>query len=79
MQPETRVPLYIPVGTFVTSYARNVTIRAAQKCYYRFIYADTDSLHLIGKEIPPIDVDQLKLGAFKLESVFTKAKFLRSK
>lgn len=79
LQPETREPLYIPVGTFVTSYARNVTIRAAQKCFDRFIYADTDSLHLIGNEKPPIDVDQYKLGAFKLESVFTKAKFLRSK
>ena len=79
LQPETREPLYIPVGTFVTSYARNVTIRAAQKCYDRFIYADTDSLHLIGNEKPPIDVDQYKLGAFKLESIFTKAKFLRSK
>lgn len=79
LQPETREPLYIPVGTFVTSYARNVTIRAAQKCYDRFIYADTDSLHLIGTETPPIDVDQLRLGAFKLESVFTQAKFLRSK
>ena len=79
LQPETREPLYIPVGTFVTSYARNVTIRAAQKCFGRFIYADTDSLHLTGNEKPPIDVDQYKLGAFKLESVFTKAKFLRSK
>lgn len=79
LQPETRDPVYIPVGTFVTSYARNVTIRAAQKCYDRFIYADTDSLHLIGHENPDIDIDDYKLGAFKLESIFTKAKFLRSK
>ena len=44
-------PGYIPVGAAITSYARNFTIRAAQKNYHSvdepgFIYADTDSLKL---------------------------------
>ena len=43
---ETRNPIYIPVATFVTAYARRKTITTAQKVYDRFIYADTDSLHL---------------------------------
>ena len=33
-------------------YARNVTIRTAQKLHDRIIYCDTDSIHLIGTEIP---------------------------
>ena len=73
-------PIYIPVGTFCTAYARDVTIRAAQSVYHRFLYADTDSLHLIGTDIPKqIEVDDTKLGAFKLEGVFDKAKYLRAK
>ena len=42
---------YIPIGSAITSYARNFTITAAQANYHGddekgFIYADTDSLHL---------------------------------
>ena len=52
---------YIPVGSAITSYARNFTIRAAQKNFYGknkrgFIYADTDSIHcnLMPEEIKGI-------------------------
>lgn len=51
--------VYLPYATFVTAAARCITIRAAQKCYDekiiidgeecgRFVYADTDSIHIIG-------------------------------
>ena len=36
-------------------YARNVTIRTAQKLYDRIIYCDTDSIHLVDTEIPEKD------------------------
>ena len=79
-EKETRNPIYIPVGTFVTAYARNKTIRSAQKVYDRFLYADTDSLHLIGTELPKdLDIDPFKLGAWKHESTFKRARFLRQK
>lgn len=79
-EKETRDPVYIPVATFVTSYARYKTISSAQKVYDRFIYADTDSLHLNGTDIPEcLDVHQTKLGAWKHESTFEKARFLRQK
>lgn len=72
--------IYIPVGTFVTAYGRNVTIRSAQALYDRFIYSDTDSLHLEGWEEPKnIKIDKYELGAWKIEAKFTKAKFLRAK
>jgi len=46
-EDETRNPVYTAMGVFITAYARDVTIRAAQQHYDTFIYADTDSLHLI--------------------------------
>lgn len=77
---EKRNPIYIPVGTFITAWARHKTITSAQKVYDRFLYADTDSLHLIGTEIPKdLEVDPIKLGAWKHESTFTRARFVRQK
>lgn len=77
---ETRKPIYIPVGTFITAWARFITISSAQSVYDRFVYADTDSLHLIGDDIPAqLKIDDYKLGAWKHESTFTRARFLRQK
>lgn len=77
---ETRKPIYIPVGTFITAWARYKTITSAQMVYDRFIYADTDSLHLVGTDIPPeLEIDPVKLGAWKHESTFTRARFVRQK
>ena len=77
--PANRDPIYIPVATFITAHARYYTISSAQKVYDRFCYADTDSLHLIGTELPNLEIDNTKLGAWKLEKRFTRAKFIRQK
>lgn len=78
-----RVKAYrVDVAAFCTSYARRVTITAAQKAHEegRFCYADTDSIHLIGTEEPDyIWIDKTALGAWKHESDFKMAKFIRSK
>lgn len=80
MEPEERSPVYLPVGVFVTAWARYKTITSAQKVYDRFAYADTDSLHLVGSELPDtIEIDDVKLGAWKHESTFEHAKFIRQK
>lgn len=79
-EPETREPIYIPMGAFITAYARNTTIRAAQNVFDRFIYADTDSLHLVGTELPEgLDIHDTRLGAWAHEKTFTRAKFIRAK
>lgn len=81
-QKKFREPIYIPMAVFITSWARDKTIRTAQKCYDRFIYADTDSLHLVGHEIPKAIeniVDDKKLGYWKLENYFTRGRFIRQK
>lgn len=77
--PEIGKTSYVPVAAFITSYCRNKIIRAAIACGDNFVYADTDSVHIIGLEAPMIEIDEYKLGAFKLESVFTRAKFHRAK
>jgi hypothetical protein len=72
-------PVYTPMGCFITAWARNKTIRAAQAVYERFIYADTDSLHLVGWGMPDIEIHKSKLGAFKHEGFFCRSKYLRAK
>ena len=77
---------YIAVGSAITSYARDFTIRAAQKNYYGpdkdgFIYADTDSIHcslppekLVGIKAHPTD-----FCCWKLESCWDIGFFVRQK
>ena len=79
-------PGYIPVGSAITSYARNFTIRAAQMNYHGkdnpgFIYADTDSIHcdLPPEEIKGIKVDDRNFCCWKLESCWDTAIFTRQK
>lgn len=98
--------LYIPIACFITAYAREKTIRSAQKVYDKFIYADTDSLHMdidlpdiirakTDKETEnmttedfinagisfPSDfiINPVNLGAWKAESRFFRARFIRAK
>ena len=79
-QQEQREPVYIPIATFVTSYARRETLQGASENMDRFLYADTDSLHLIGTDPPKgIEVDDNELGKWKHENNFTRAKFIRAK
>lgn len=79
-EEKTKDPVYLPMASFITAYARKKTITTAQSVYDRFIYSDTDSIHIEGTEIPEgLEVDDFKLGAWALESKFTKAKFLRQK
>lgn len=80
VRDKDRKPVYIPVATFVTAYARKKTITSAQAVYDRFIYADTDSLHLIGEDMPEgLEIDPVKLGAWKHESSFIRGRYLRQK
>lgn len=83
--------IYVAMASFITSYARRKTITSAQKVMdnynngkskIQFVYADTDSLHCISPnfELPEgLDIDPYKLGAWKYESKFNRAKFLRQK
>lgn len=75
-------PVYIPIASAVTSYARCYTIRSALKNRDYFRYSDTDSIHLVlpdGVEPKGLEIHDTKLGAWKLESVSDHSLFLRQK
>lgn len=81
-----RKVLYIPIGSAITSYARNFTIRAAQKNYHGrdqrgFIYADTDSIHcdLSPDELIDVPVHPTAFNHWKLETCWDEAIFVRQK
>jgi len=79
---EFKDPVYTAMGCFITSYARELTIRTAQKCYDRVCYCDTDSLHILGTDIPEVIKDIIDpeiLGYWNHESTFERAKFIRQK
>lgn len=90
-EEEEKKGLYIPIGAFITAYAREKTIRTSQaikdysiKTYEKdlYIYSDTDSIHTLLPEEDLkkfCDIDDVKLGFWKLESKFRKAKFIRQK
>lgn len=87
----TKAGVYLPMGAFITAYARDKTIRTSQAIktysiekYGRdlYCYSDTDSVHtlLSIEELKQFcEIDDVKLGAWKHESHFTRAKFIRQK
>lgn len=93
LPPDTKDPIYIPMATFITAYSRADIITNAQHIVdyslakygeNRFVYSDTDSLHVLLAPdelatIPGLELDKYKLGAWDCEAVFTRAKFLRQK
>lgn len=70
---------YTAMACFITAYARRVTQTAIQENYDIFCYADTDSIHLCSEGAQGIEIDDSKLGAWKHESNWTSAKFIRAK
>ena len=87
----TKEGVYLPMGAFITAYARDKTIRTSQaiKTYSLekygkdlYCYSDTDSIHTLLpiEELQKFcEIDDVKLGAWAHESHFTKAKFIRQK
>lgn len=76
----TAKPMYLPIAIFTTAYSRDCVVRAAMPIVERVAYIDTDSLHIIGSEMPThLNIDSQSLGAWDLEGKFTQAKFLRPK
>lgn len=77
---------YIPIGSAITSYARNFTIKAAQENFYGsdkpgFIYADTDSIHcdLDVDQVKGIDIHDKNFCCWKIESYWDEGYFVRPK
>lgn len=79
-------PGYIPIGSAITSYARNFTIRTAQANFYGknkpgFIYADTDSIHcdLPVEKLKNVTVHPTDFCCWKIEASWDVGLFVRQK
>lgn len=86
IEAHEKKPGYIPIGSTITSYARNFTIRACQKNYHGpdkpgFCYADTDSGHmdLSPEDVVGMPVDPVAYQHWKIESRWDTAIFTRQK
>lgn len=71
--------IFVPLASFVTAYSRQEVIRAAQENADTFIYSDTDSLHLVSKEVRGVKLDRWDLDGWKLEASWDMAKYLKQK
>lgn len=76
---EEKKPVYVPIGAFITAYARKELIDAIQANYKNFCYCDTDSIHILAQDAKDIKVHDSALGYWKKESTWTDAKFVRQK
>lgn len=83
--------IYLPMASFITAYARNKTIRISQAIKTwsiqkygvdKYCYSDTDSVHCLLSidELKQFcEIDDVKLGAWKHEGSFSRARFIRQK
>ena len=87
-------PVYCPIAIFMNSWARYFLIRMSQKItkwgieakgFNPVVYHDTDCIAVLASEeelkknIKDLRIDDYKLGAFKVENRFERAKWLRQK
>lgn len=73
-------PQYTPAAAFITAYQRRYLSEAINENYERFLYCDTDSMHMRGEEPPKmLYISNNELGAFKLEEVAHRARYLAPK
>ena len=73
---------FTALSVFITSWGRSVLFNAmtAGSNWDRVCYVDTDSVHLKGWETPDgLFIDQTALGAWSVESYWTRACFLKNK
>ena len=77
---KSRRESYFPMAIFIASYGRDHLLNNAYKVgKYRILYMDTDSIHTYGKVPKDININDSELGAWKVESTFTKAKYIKDK
>ena len=79
VEGDERDPVYIPIATFVTAYARDYLIRTAVKFGDNYIYSDTDSIKAFGDVPEWLETDPKRLGYFDCEYRFKKCRFIRPK
>lgn len=71
---------YLPVGIFITSYARVFLLESINKIgMENFVYCDTDSIHFKGDIPDNLEMDDYEMGKWKVENHFKRAYYIRAK
>ena len=73
--------IYLPLATYITSYAKDYLVKGINNNYDRFLYCDTDSLHLYGilEDVKGLEIDSKKYGCWDNELCFDDFKYLSPK
>ena len=73
--------IYLPIATFITSWAKKYLVDNINHNRDKFLYCDTDSLHVFGelKDIKGLNIDSKQYGAWKHELTFDDFKYLGAK
>ena len=70
----------VAAASFITAYGRTYLARYINKVgLNRFVYCDTDSIHVIGRESVPVPISDEVLGDFTLDDIKTDSIYLRAK
>lgn len=71
---------YLPIAIFITAYARDVLITAIQNERVGFVYADTDSVHILEKDFTnSLKQHTTKLGYWDYEGRAVKSLYINNK
>lgn len=73
--------VYLPMATFITSYAKEYLVKAINNNYNRFMYCDTDSLHLYGtlEQVKGVQIGEKVYGMWDNEMSFDDFVYIGSK
>ena len=73
--------IYLPLSSFITSYAKKYLVDSINKNRDKFLYCDTDSLHVFGEleDIKGLRIHDKEYGAWKHEMTFNDFKYLGAK
>lgn len=79
---EDHTPIYIPIASAITSYARRFTVKASIMNKDVWIYSDTDSCHFVCDPdyVPKgMEIHESKLNCWKIENESENSLFIRQK
>ena len=76
-----RESVYIPMASFITSYAKEFLVKAINENRDKFMYCDTDSLHLHCKleDVKGVTIHSKNFNCWDYESSFTDFRYIGSK
>lgn len=76
-----RTPIYLPMASFITSYAKRFLVNAINHNREYFVYCDTDSIHLVcsKEEVKGITIHDKNFSCWANEMEFSDFRYIGAK